>query len=88
VGIDPHIRYEEIEIQIPPHGSLLIMTDGVTEARNARREFFGDQRVEKAFKELSGPPWGEHLVRSVESWRGAVDASDDLTVVEIWRNNS
>lgn len=87
VGIDPDIRYEEIEITIPRNGALLIMTDGVTEARNGLRDFFGDQRVEESIASTTGPPWGESLVRAVEAWRGVVDASDDLTVVEIWRNN-
>jgi len=85
VGIDPVVHFGELTITLPVDSSLLLVTDGVTEARNEKREFFGEQGMEDHLRQNPGPPWGESLVAHVESWRGNVDASDDLTVVEIWR---
>jgi len=85
VGIDPVVHFEELTITLPVDSSLLLVTDGVTEARNEKREFFGEQGMEDHLRQNPGPPWGESLVAHVENWRGNVDASDDLTVVEIWR---
>jgi serine phosphatase RsbU (regulator of sigma subunit) len=64
---------------------VVLLTDGVTEARNARREFFGDDRLREYLLQACRPPRVQGLIRRVESWRGNAPANDDLTLVEIYR---
>lgn len=86
IGIDPVADFDELEITLEKGEALMFMTDGVEEARNAERKFFGEERIEMNIQEKTSPPWGRDLVQCVETWRGNIDANDDLTVVEIWRD--
>jgi sigma-B regulation protein RsbU (phosphoserine phosphatase) len=85
LGIKPDSPYEKREIMLSPGESLLFLTDGVTEAENERGEFFGTDRLFNHIKSASGPPYGEGLLAAVNLWRGGAEASDDLTMLEVWR---
>ncbi|WP_320171540.1 GAF domain-containing SpoIIE family protein phosphatase [Maridesulfovibrio sp.] len=68
------------------HGeSLIIVTDGVDEARAADGEFFGEERLLKTLKESGEPPLGDKLIQAVSQWRADTPPNDDTTVVEIFR---
>ena len=45
-GIDG-IRYKQHELQMHPGDTLFLYTDGVTEAMNAKKELFGEGRLQK-----------------------------------------
>ncbi len=85
LGLNPEAEYSFKEIALKPGQSLLLLTDGVTEARNKEGEFFDDTGVESFLQQTQGPPWGPSLVNRVALWRDGVDPNDDTTVVEIWR---
>jgi sigma-B regulation protein RsbU (phosphoserine phosphatase) len=85
LGVKPDSEYEKGEIVLAPGESLLFLTDGVTEAENERGELFGTDRLLNHIKSASGPPYGEGLLEAVNLWRGAAEASDDLTMLEVWR---
>ena len=40
-------RFEERSASIPEGSTLLMCTDGITEARNPRGQFFGPERVQQ-----------------------------------------
>ena len=65
---------------------LVMFTDGVTEARNEVRKFFGARRLQEALDEQSNAN-AEKLVKSVfmavDNFRGERDVTDDITVVAI-----
>jgi len=86
LGIMPNPEYDTKEITIEPGQSLLFITDGVTEAQNERDELFGSRRLSEYVKTASGPPWGSKLLDEVRAWQGKAEVSDDLTILEIWRN--
>jgi len=88
LGVIPKPQYDPREIILKPGQSILFITDGVTEARNARDELFGNDRLPKYVNAAEGPPWGNKLLDEVKSWRGAAEAADDLTILEIWRESS
>jgi len=68
---------------------LLLSSDGVLEAENIRREHFGIERIIHHVEQAGGgPPWGAGLLQAVDRWRGEAALSDDITLMEIWRENS
>jgi serine phosphatase RsbU (regulator of sigma subunit) len=83
LGIMASAEFEEERILLSQGQSILLITDGVTEALNERGDLFGQQRLAEFFKNADGPPWGPGLLNAVKSWRGLADASDDLTILEI-----
>jgi len=88
LGVIPKPHYDTREIILGPGQSILFITDGVTEARNDRDEFFGSHRLPRYVSTSKGPPWGSKLLDEVRAWRGDAEATDDLTILEIWREPS
>jgi sigma-B regulation protein RsbU (phosphoserine phosphatase) len=86
LGIISSAKYEEERLVLAEGAAILLFTDGVTEALNRQGELFGLQRVIEFIKNGSGPPWGQGLLNAVKDWRGYAEASDDLTILEIWRD--
>ena len=84
LGVILDSGYEKKEIILSPGESLLLLTDGVTEAENELGELFGSDRLLSHIKSASGPPYGEGLLDAVNLWRGTAEANDDLTMLEIW----
>jgi phosphoserine phosphatase RsbU/P len=87
LGVTPNVRYEKKEIILSPGESVLLYTDGIIEARNESMELFGNDRLADFINNTKGPPWGKNLLGSVRHWQGNAPASDDLTILEIWRDN-
>jgi serine phosphatase RsbU (regulator of sigma subunit) len=85
LGIIPKAHYKTKEIILEPGQSILFITDGVTEAQNEKDEFFGSKRLAEYVRKAAGPPWGSKLLDEVRAWRGEAEATDDLTILEIWR---
>lgn len=86
LGVTPETRYNVIEILLSPGESLLFYTDGIVEARNEKLELLGNSRLTDFIINSKGPPWGKELFHSVRLWQGNTPASDDLTILEIWRD--
>jgi sigma-B regulation protein RsbU (phosphoserine phosphatase) len=86
LGIAPGAKYEKRAIPLAPGESLIFVTDGVTEAENEKRELFGQQRLLEYVRNGIGPPWGTGLLDMVNAWRAGAEVSDDITLLEIWRD--
>jgi serine phosphatase RsbU (regulator of sigma subunit) len=86
LGVTPHAHYEKKEILLSPGESILFFTDGVVEAENENYELFGNDRLVGYIKNAKGPPWGKGLLDLIHHWRGDSGAIDDLTILEIWRD--
>jgi serine phosphatase RsbU (regulator of sigma subunit) len=87
LGALPDARYEKSEILLSPGESVLFYSDGVIEARDENMELLGNGRLAGFIKNLKGPPWGKDLLEFVRRWQGNTAASDDITILEIWREN-
>jgi len=83
LGIEVGQEYEEQELRLRPGETLLLVTDGVHEARNLQGEFFGMQRVLDCLSGLDGRDPGPALLGAVEAWRAGAPANDDTTIVEM-----
>jgi serine phosphatase RsbU (regulator of sigma subunit) len=86
IGIDFEAEYEKVAFDLSPGESILLVTDGITEAENENGELFGNHRLTDYFKLAHGPPWAEGLLEKIDSWRGDAVMNDDLTIVELWRD--
>lgn len=84
LGFLDEVDYEATEIVLTTGDSLLLYSDGVTEAENENRELFGEDRLVDYLQTAGSRPRGEGLIDVIEQWRGSASANDDLTVLEIW----
>jgi len=86
IGIEFGAGYKQTEFVLSPGEALLFITDGVTEAENEKYELFGNACLTDYFEMATGPPWAAGLLERIGSWRGNAAMSDDLTILEIWRD--
>ncbi len=84
LGVSSDEVYTESHIELISGESLVLLTDGVTEARAPSREFFGEARACEAVI-VPTTPRGPHLFEAVQRWCGETSPNDDITVLEIWR---
>jgi serine phosphatase RsbU (regulator of sigma subunit) len=86
LGIDPGQRYEELQADLPPGGTLVVYTDGVIEARR-RRELYGVERLDgllRGHRELAPHALARAVARDARAFAGG-ELADDLAVVVIRR---
>jgi phosphoserine phosphatase RsbU/P len=79
VGLLPDAEYACAKVQLKSGDRLILVTDGVTEAENARGEFFEDSRLELAAR--SGGL--EDIFSAISKFCAGNPLSDDCTVVEM-----
>jgi serine phosphatase RsbU (regulator of sigma subunit) len=80
VGLLPDATYEAGKLQLKPGDRFIIVTDGVTEAENARGDFYDNERLEDVASKSSGM---EEIFTSVSNFCGGTPLNDDCTVVEL-----
>jgi len=88
LGLLKTSKFEEQEIEMNPGDMLVAYSDGVTEARNERDEFFGDQRLRTIVGKSAGVSpdrVGERILADVDWFVGEAPRSDDLSLVIIKR---
>ncbi|MCL5021440.1 MAG: serine/threonine-protein phosphatase, partial [Bacteroidetes bacterium] len=88
LGLIKTSRFEEQVIELGPGDLFVAYSDGVTEARNERDEFFGDQRLKSVIGKSAGispDRVGERLLAEVDAFVGEAPRSDDLSLVLIKR---
>ncbi len=89
LGIVPLAEFFEQRVVLEEGDLLVICSDGVTEARSAVGEFYGDERVRALLRAVDrttdAPVVGERLRAAVESFSADAPQSDDLSLVVIRR---
>jgi phosphoserine phosphatase RsbU/P len=74
--------YTNAELPLEPGDRLLLYTDGLIEATDAKGDFFGSDSLSALFRNsaaLAPPDAAEHIIASVQHWSASQD--DDLTVL-------
>jgi sigma-B regulation protein RsbU (phosphoserine phosphatase) len=77
----------DAELRLEPGDTILLHTDGVTEAMNGQREMFGRDRLQRAFGEVADRTVDDirdHVLREVLGFMEA--QSDDVTLVVLRYN--
>ncbi|PYX90493.1 MAG: serine/threonine protein phosphatase [Acidobacteria bacterium] len=80
VGLLAEATYESGRRQLKPGDRLVIVTDGVTEAENARGDFFENERLEAVAAKSSSL---EEIFTCLANFCGGTPLNDDCTVVEL-----
>jgi sigma-B regulation protein RsbU (phosphoserine phosphatase) len=78
-------RYEDGSVVLGGGDTLLLYTDGLTEAMNARGELFAEQRLARLVSEPHPSP--QNLTRSVlqavHTFQNGTPPSDDITLLAL-----
>jgi phosphoserine phosphatase RsbU/P len=77
------VAYSETKIKLSKGSKLLLYSDGVTEAMNAKSEKYGQERILNHIKEKSSSV--QTLLDDVRSFASGYPASDDITILMIGR---
>jgi serine phosphatase RsbU (regulator of sigma subunit) len=89
MGAFSRLGIPEVEIELCPGDTLLLYTDGVTDARSEAGERFGKARLLEGLERVRGGTAHEVVARirdDVAAFRGAADPVDDVTIVAIGRH--
>jgi len=88
LGILPEASFELFAAELEPGDRMLLYTDGITEATNARDEEYGDARVERWLRDHRGADGRaliEGLVEDVVRFASPVRPRDDMTLMSVSR---
>jgi sigma-B regulation protein RsbU (phosphoserine phosphatase) len=83
LGIEEDVRYEQATISLDPGQTLVLYTDGVTEALSPAGRMFGVEGIEHSLTECTGEPQCaiEHITSTLKHHEENVRPSDDQTLV-------
>jgi phosphoserine phosphatase RsbU/P len=82
IGIQPEVKYESARVTLAPGDWLIIFTDGLVEAENARQDEYGEARLLAAIEALKSVDPGEMLKRlmaELDLFVGNTPQHDDVT---------
>jgi len=89
LGIAPDIEYPSHTVQLEPGDTVMLYTDGITEAMNGDGEQFGVERMHEVFAE-SPPENSEQALKAmfdaVRNFVGDTPQSDDITCLVVRRD--
>ena len=90
LSIMEDIVYEEEIINFEIGSTLIVFTDGITEAMNEQEEEYGEGRLYNLIEsqsDLGSKQLAEEILRDVRNFSSAIPQSDDITMMIIKRNN-
>ena len=86
IGLVEMATFKSIRIQLEPGDTLLMFTDGLTEAENKEREFFEDARLIEAFGRQQDLPLDDvqnGILSAVGKFTEGASQSDDITLLVV-----
>ena len=88
LGIMPDLKFKQCSIGLLPGDTLIMYTDGVTEANNDKSELFGMPRLQKACADIQGLSATEVtdvIFKAVKDYAGNAPQFDDITCINLVR---
>lgn len=88
LGIPTTATYEEQSVDLGAGQTLVVYSDGVTEAMNESDAFFDDERLLDSLRQTAGRPAAEvahRLLESVEAFVGEARWHDDVSLIVLRR---
>ena len=89
IGIVPEPGYKKESIELNPGDRLMLYSDGLIEALNAREQLFTIERLSKQFQDMQSAPLTEVVIQTVaavESWCSHSGIKDDLSILALEMN--
>jgi sigma-B regulation protein RsbU (phosphoserine phosphatase) len=86
LGLFPNAAYEQDVVQLAPGDTVLLFSDGLSEALNDAGDEFGDDRIDEAVRPALGePPQAilEAALAAVKRFAGETPQHDDVTVLAL-----
>lgn len=86
IGVSELQQVQTRSIAFAPGEILLLYTDGLIEARNAKNEMYGKERLKKELQQLqqrSAQELVQGLIQNVEAHTGGKPLQDDLTLLAL-----
>ena len=88
LGVMPGLEYKESDVTLAKGDTLVLYTDGVSEAMNSEGEEFGMDRFREVF--VKNPPssarvTNEAILQAVNDFAGETPQSDDVTCLVLQR---
>ncbi len=91
IGLFEDSHYEEGMIQLQQGGRLFLYSDGVLEAKDASKEFFGEARLQRTLEATQLSPLQisvDSIANAALDWTGNHHAQDDLSILAFeWTSN-
>ncbi|GBE28343.1 phosphoserine phosphatase RsbU [bacterium BMS3Bbin03] len=84
LGLSSDAAYTEHRVKLELRDTLLVYSDGLTEAMNEKRELFGEERLFTLLAQnigLPAKPLGLKLLTAVQEFIGKAKRTDDLSLV-------
>lgn len=88
LGLTPEATFVEQRVELQKGETLLIYSDGLTEARNEAGDFFGEERLFALLRSLAGlraAEMGARIIAEIEKFVGEAHAHDDLSLLILQR---
>ena len=86
--LPPMLPYEEIAHALEPGDTLVLFSDGVTEAQNEAGEEFGDDRLLAVLRAAATAPASDVVTRvfdAIDAFAGHAPQFDDITMFVVRR---
>ena len=86
LGVFEDAKFGQRQLEMKAGETLLVYTDGVTEAMNPKRELFGEERLKDAVRgqaHLSPESLTQRVVGEVARFANGAEPSDDITLLAI-----
>ena len=86
LGVDTTAKYTAYEMTLAPGDTLLLYTDGLTEAENGQKELFGEARaldIAAAIGAMTAQEQLGQIREQVSQFVAQAEQSDDLTLLSI-----
>jgi sigma-B regulation protein RsbU (phosphoserine phosphatase) len=90
LGVQEDTTWSQGRITFEHGDTLVLYTDGVTDALNEEEQFYGQERFQTEVRRLIGKPVKEMhalLLRDVQDWIGQAQQFDDITLILMRRNS-
>ena len=83
LGVSKKIKYTEVVLNLEHNDSFFMYTDGVTEAQNANKELYGEDRlINFLSKQENNPKTILPAIREdLKTFAGSEPQSDDITMI-------
>ena len=88
LGVMDDAAYQPGSGHLDPGDYLFVYTDGISEAENAERKFYGEERIRKLLEQRrysSAKSQVYTVLDAIVEFRGSADQSDDITMLSFRR---